>query len=307
MKRRQFLQSTSAVALTALGAAVGRATPPGARPRRDGFHMKFAPHLGMFSHHAADPLDQIAFMADQGFRAFECNGMKSFSPEEQSKIGKALEARQMEMGVFVAHSGGFDAGTPLLARGDPAKREQFLGEIRDSVEVAERVNAGFATVVPGTVDLRLPPGIQMAHVIESLKQAAAICEPSGLVLVCEPLNWIDHPGLYLRYSDQAYAIMKAVDSPSVKILFDIYHQQISEGNLIRNIERAWDEIAYFQIGDNPGRNEPTTGEINYRNVFRFLKEKGFDGILGMEHGNSKAGTEGELALIEAYRSCDPVD
>ena len=102
----------------------------------------------------------------------------------------------------------------------------------------------------------------------------------------------------------AVQICKAVDSPSCKILFDIYHQQIQEGNLIPNIDDTWDEIAYFQIGDNPGRKEPTTGEINYKNVFKFIYEKGYDGILGMEHGNSMQGIKGEKALVDAYLKVD---
>ena len=96
-----------------------------------------------------------------------------------------------------------------------------------------------------------------------------------------------------------------MNSPSCKILCDLYHQQITEGNLIPNIDRAWEEIAYFQIGDNPGRREPTTGEIHYSKVFKHIKDKGFTGIYGMEHGNSKAGVEGEQAVIDAYRSVDP--
>ncbi|MFW6275323.1 MAG: TIM barrel protein, partial [bacterium] len=103
---------------------------------------------------------------------------------------------------------------------------------------------------------------------------------------------------------QAYQICQSVKSPSCKILFDIYHQQIQEGNIIPNIDTAWEEVAYFQIGDNPGRKEPTTGEINYKNVFKHIHEKQFPGVLGMEHGNSQAGKKGELALIEAYRQVD---
>jgi hydroxypyruvate isomerase len=105
----------------------------------------------------------------------------------------------------------------------------------------------------------------------------------------------------LSRSPQAYHICKAVNSPSCKILFDVYHQQIQEGNLLPNIDACWDEIAYFQIGDNPGRNEPTTGEINYKNIFKHIHSKGYQGILGMEHGNSIDGIEGELAVIKAYK------
>jgi hydroxypyruvate isomerase len=148
-------------------------------------------------------------------------------------------------------------------------------------------------------------GYQTANVVESLRRASEILEPHGLVMVLEPLNPRNHPGLFLSKMSQAYEICRAVDSPACKILDDLYHQQVTEGNLIPNIDRSWSEIAYFQIGDNPGRNEPTTGEIHYANVFRHIHEKGYDGILGMEHGNSRAGREGERAVIEAYRSVDP--
>ena len=140
--------------------------------------------------------------------------------------------------------------------------------------------------------------------IEVLKKACAILEPHGIIMVLEPLNFRDHPGLFLSKSPQAFEICKAVDSPSCKILFDIYHQQIQEGNLIPNIEASWDEIAYFQVGDNPGRKEPTTGEINYKNVFKYIHNKSFNGVIGMEHGNSLDGKEGEVAVINAYKTSD---
>jgi hydroxypyruvate isomerase len=124
-------------------------------------------------------------------------------------------------------------------------------------------------------------------------------------MVLEPLNTLrNHPGMFLTSSPQAYLVCKAVNSPSCKILFDIYHQQITEGNLIPNIDTAWDEIAYIQVGDNPGRNEPGTGEINYRNVFKHIHGKGFTGVVGMEHGNATRGRDGERAVINAYVAAD---
>jgi hydroxypyruvate isomerase len=160
------------------------------------------------------------------------------------------------------------------------------------------------TVVPGHLDLRLDMNFQTQNVIETLKQASGILEPYNLTMVLEPLNFRDHPGLFLTESPQAYKICREVDSPSCKILFDIYHQQIQEGNLIPNIEFTWNEIAYFQIGDNPGRNEPTTGEINYKNIFKYIYEKGYKGILGMEHGNSLKGIKGEEKIINSYKEVD---
>ena len=267
------------------------------------FNLKYAPHFGMFKNTAGDNLiDQLNYIADQGFTAFEDNNLKKRSIKIQNEISKTMDKRGLEMGVFVAHT--IHWKEPNLASGDKNKRKEFLDEIKSSVEVAKRINAKWMTVVPGHRDLRLNLSYQTVNVIDSLKYACDILDPHGLVMVLEPLNFINHPGLFLTESPQAYEICKAVDSKSCKILFDIYHQQIQEGNLIPNIKDCWDEIAYFQIGDNPGRKEPTTGEINYKNIFQYIYNKGFDGILGMEHGNSQNGVDGEMAIIEAYKKVD---
>ncbi len=303
MKRRNFIKKSALSSAFALGSASVFGWTHQSKKERVPFRLKYAPHIGMFKHHAGeDVLDQLHFMADQGFQAFEDNEMKSRPVETQTAMAKVIEERGLEMGVFVAHK--IYWTEPNLASGKQAWREEFLQQIKESIEVAKRVNAKWMTVVPGHLDLRQDMGYQTAHVVETLKRASALLEPHGLAMVLEPLNFRNHPGLFLTKAAQAYDVCKSVDSPACKILFDIYHQQIQEGNLIPNIEKCWDEIAYFQIGDNPGRNEPTTGEINYLNVFKFIHQKGFRGILGMEHGNSQKGREGELAVIEAYRQAD---
>ena len=249
-----------------------------------------------------DPIDQLNFMADQGFTAFEDNGMKGRDIELQEKMAQTMIKRGLEMGVFVAHK--IYWKEPNLASGKEDWRKEFLTQITESVEVAKRVNAKWMTVVCGHLDLRQDMGYQTANVVESLKRASAICEPAGVTMVLEPLNFRNHPGLFLTKAAQAYQVCQSVGSPSCKILFDIYHQQIQEGNLIPNIEKTWDEIAYFQIGDNPGRKEPTTGEINYKNIFKYIHSRDFKGILGMEHGNFYEGMEGEQKLINAYVESD---
>lgn len=267
------------------------------------FNLKYAPHFGMFKNLAGDNLiDQLNYIADQGFTAFEDNNLKKRTVDFQEKMSKTMQKKGLDMGVFVAHT--IYWKEPNLASGDKNKREEFLNEIRGSVEVAKRINARWMTVVPGYKDLGLDLSYQTVNVIDSLKYACEILEPHGLVMVLEPLNFLNHPGLFLTESPQAYEICKSVGSSSCKILFDIYHQQIQEGNLLPNINKCWEEIAYFQIGDNPGRKEPTTGEINYKNIFKYIHNRGFDGILGMEHGNSKKGEDGEKAVIEAYRTVD---
>jgi len=305
MNRRKFIKQGAVTTAASVigGAGISNLAGSNLPPANAAFQLKYAPHLGMFRQNAGDdPIAQLEFMADQGFNAFEDNGMKDREVSVQTQMASTMAKRNLQMGVFVAHK--IYWNEPNLTNGDVEKRAEFLQAIRDSVEVAKRVNATWMTVVPGHVELRMEMGYQTANVIESLKQASAILEPHGLVMVLESLNFRDHPGQFLKKAAQAFEICKAVNSPSCKILFDIYHQQITEGNLIPNIEAAWDEIAYFQIGDNPGRKEPTTGEINYRNVFKYIHSRNWQGILGMEHGNSLQGKEGELAVIRAYREVD---
>ncbi|HET9066443.1 MAG TPA: TIM barrel protein [Gemmatimonadales bacterium] len=276
----------------------------GAHASSQAFTLDYAPHFGMFRNAAGDDLvAQLEFMHDQGFRSMEDNGMRGRSVADQERIAATMSRLGMRMGVFVLNPE--TAWTTTFAEGKDEFRESFLADTRASIEVARRVGATWMTVVLGTEAPRLEPEYQTARAVEILRAASALLEPHGLVMVLEPLNRRDHPGLFLKRIPQAYQICRAVNSPSCKILFDIYHQQITEGNLIPNFDAAWSEIAYVQVGDNPGRQEPGTGEINFANVFAHLHQKGYTGIIGMEHGNAIKGAEGERAVIAAYRGVDP--
>ncbi len=305
MQRRDFILQGGAVGagIAALATAEVGAQDAGAAKPGEKFQLKYAPHHGHFQESAGpDYLDQIKYAADQGFTAWEDNGMKGQSPEMQEKIGKLLADRGMAMGVFVAHG---DFNSKAFVQQDKGARAKVVQDVRDSVDVAKRAGAKWMTVVPDAYDPAKEWGYQTANCVDLLRQCAEVFEPHELVMVLEPLNWwTNHPGLFLHKIPQAYEICRAVDSPACKILFDVYHQQIQEGNLIPNIDMAWSEIGYFQAGDNPGRNEPGTGEINYRNVFKHIHAKGFEGVIGMEHGKSIGGKEGEAALVAAYRAAD---
>jgi hydroxypyruvate isomerase len=305
--RRAFLRN-AAVAAAGLALVRGNATATEAAPSAaqkaagSAFKLRYGPPLGMFEGHAGkDPIDQIKFMADQGFRAMFDNGLMNKPEDVQEAIARELDRHKMALGPFVAYA---DFKVKSFVTRDPEVRTMLDGVLKRAVATAKRTGARSALVVPGRYDESLEPGYQTANVIENLKWAAGICEPAGLVLVIEPLNPHDHPGLFLTHMPQAYVICKAVASPACKIVDDVYHQQITEGNIIRNIERCWDEIASFHVGDNPGRREPGTGELNYRNIFKKLHEKGYDGVICMEHGRSIPGVEGEKAVIAAYRDAD---
>ena len=303
MSRRTFLKNSIAAATLPLFGfqSIDRNRLEGVD--NSPFNLNYAPHFGMFKSHAGEDLiSQLDFMAEYGFKSFEDNEMRMRPKATQNQIAETLIKNGMTMGVFVGHKIYWDQ--PNLTSGNEDLRNEFLADIRSSIEVAKRVNAKWMTVVPGYVDLKIQEGYQTAHLIEALRRACDLLEPEGLVMVLEPLNPRDHAGQFLSKIPQAYEICRAVDSPSCKILFDIYHQQITEGNIIPNIDNSWSEIAYFQIGDNPGRKEPTTGELNYQNIFEHIHAKGYQGILGMEHGNSEAGKRGELAVMAAYRKVD---
>lgn len=301
MQRRGFLKnSTLATAAVLPGLSIfGQGNK---QQENKPFQLNYGFHDGMFAAHAGkDFIDQIKFGYEHGFRSIEDNGMMDRSPEMQAKIGETLARLGMQMGVFVITSNSWH-WKMSLATGKQEFKDLIVKDCNRAVEVAKRCNAKWMTVVPGNFDRSQPIDMQTAHVIDALRRGTEILERNGLVMVLEPLS--DNPDLFLRYSTQTYMICKAVNSPSCKILFDMYHMQRNEGNIIPNIDRTWDEIGYFQIGDNPGRNEPTTGEMNYKNIFKHIHQKGYRGVMGMEHGNAIKGKEGELALIKAYRESD---
>lgn len=266
------------------------------------FNMNYAFHDGTFSNSGGkDFIDQIKFAYDKGFLAIEDNGMMSRTPEMQQKIGDTLSKLGMQMGVFVITSNNWHWSISLTS-GKKEFVDMMEKDCREAINVAKRCGAKWLTVVPGNYDRSLSFDMQTANVITALRKASDILEPAGLTMVLEPLS--DNPDLFLRHSHQTYMICKGVRSSACKILYDIYHMQRNEGDLIKNIDKCWEEIAYIQIGDNPGRKEPGTGEINYKNLFKHIYNKGYKGIMGMEHGMAGKGVEGELALIKAYREVD---
>ncbi|WP_028967028.1 hydroxypyruvate isomerase family protein [Sphingomonas phyllosphaerae] len=296
--RRTVLAGAAAAALSS--SAQGQARVSNAAT----FSLNYAPHEGSFASRG-NRIEQIAFAADQGFRAWEDNEARSRSVAEQDAMAKALQQRGMTMGVFVASMPKWSAFRPVFGSDDGAEREAFLADVRASVEVAKRLNAKHMTVVTGFVDHKVPMEMQTGRVIDLMRRAGDILAPHGLALVMEPLNTrTDHPNVYMQSWAAGYAVARGANSPAVKVLADCYHEQIQSGNLIRSLGMIWDEIGYIQFGDNPGRKEPGTGEVNYNNIVRFLRERRYRGVIGMEHGTSQPGRAGEERLIAAYRAID---
>ena len=157
-------------------------------------------------------------------------------------------------------------------------RAAFVESFRETVAAAKAMNVPTIIATTGNERFDVSREEQFDICVGTLKELSKIAEDSGIMIVLEPLNiLVNHMGYYLVTTEEAVKMIKAVDSPNCKILFDIYHQQISEGNLINNITKNIDLIGHFHIGDNPGRREPGTGEINYAKVFEAIKKTGYDG------------------------------
>ncbi|MEI6677686.1 MAG: TIM barrel protein [Mariniphaga sp.] len=304
MKRRSFIQTSATAAMLAGFSNIAFSKNlDDVKPSNSAkFKLKYAPGLGSFSQSAGkDPVDVIKFCSDQGFTAMFDNGFPGRKIEDQERIVAELTRQNMDMGPFVLYA---DFKVESMVIKDADIREMLIKKVNEGVELFKRTGLKYALMVPGRYNERMAWDYQTANVIDMMRELSDIAEKGGLTIVLEPLNKRDHPGLFLSGIPQAYAICRAVNSPSCKIVDDMYHQQITEGNIIPNIDAAWPEIAAFHLGDNPGRKEPGTGEINFQTIFKHISEKGYNGVLCMEHGNSIAGKEGELALIEAYRKVD---
>lgn len=295
MNRRSFL-NTSALSAAALQASSGQPAPYT-------YKLRYAPHVNMGGWHQGklSPEEQLAFFAQWGFKAFEYNGLPSRTPQQMESLRKKMDDLKMSMGVMVVNRGGWKA----TAMPDKQYHATFLEDVKRALEIHKIVGNECATVCSGVAAANLTYGEQTKNCIEALKRAAEIVAGSKLVLVLEPLNIrVDHAGYFVVHMEHAAEIISGVNSPNVKIVMDLYHQQISEGNLINHLNRYWDLIGSFQTGDVPGRREPDTGEVNWQNVFKAIHKKGTEKILGMEHGLSERGEAGLIKCFNAYRKAD---
>src|SRR4030095_7404051 len=234
MQRRQFMQNAIGASASLLIPAALTAEKKIDSPVADKtFNLNYAFHDGMFKNNGGtDFIDQIKFAHERGFRAIEDNGMMSRPVDMQKKIGETLAKLGMKMGVFVITSDNWHWKTSL-ATGRQEFIDRMVKDCKEAVEVAKRCNAKWMTVVPGNYDRSLSFEYQTSNVIKALRIASDILAPNGLVMVLEPLS--DNPDLFLRHSDQTFMICKAVNSPACKILFDMYHMQRNEGDIINNI------------------------------------------------------------------------
>jgi hydroxypyruvate isomerase len=282
MNRRNFLATAAgAGAATAVAPSPSPASsappPPETGSSGDGTWLTYAVNVEM-TWTKLPFLDRLRKVKEAGFSHYE------FWPWRGKDIEGILELNR-ELGLTTVQFSaspvkGFGHG---ITNPDPARREEFEEEIRSAVPVAKKLGVKKICVVAGEEARGHSRDEQTRAVIAALKAGAKIVEPEGITIILEPLNiLVDHPRQLVVHSAHAAEVLKAVGSPNVKMLFDIYHQQISEGNLSGNIRKYRDLIGYFQLADHPGRHEPTTGEIHYPFVLKTIHDVGYRDPIGME-------------------------
>ncbi|QGQ94398.1 hypothetical protein EHS13_05485 [Paenibacillus psychroresistens] len=232
--------------------------------------------------------DKIKKVSQLGFSAFEFWGWRD------KDLGLVLEASN-ELGIQVASMcAGF---IPLV---DPSRREEFLLDLEQSLDAAKQLKCPFLIVFSGDGLDGISREVQIDSIVKGLQASIPLLENTGVTLILEPLNaLLDHKGYFLNKSSEAAYIVEQVGNDQIKFLFDVYHQQITEGNLIPNITEYFDQIGYYHVADHPGRLEPGTGEINYINVIQAIQKLGYKGYIGLEYNPS---TDPETSLLEIKKT-----
>ena len=250
--------------------------------------LNFSPNLNIFFKEVPFA-DRIAKAAALGFKQVEFWG---WWDEDLDAVEKAAKTSNVAIAAFC---------TKFISLVDASKRDEYIAALKETIQVAAKLNCRTLISQVGNELPGVPRSEQHASLVAGLAAAAPLLAEAGVTLTIEPLNLlVDHAGYYLARSNEAFEAVRKVNSPYVKVLFDIYHQQITEGNLISNIREGAQWIGHYHIADNPGRCEIGTGEINYPNVLKAIEETGYKGYIGVElfpkHGSDDAALQGVLKL-----------
>jgi hydroxypyruvate isomerase len=304
--RRRFLAASAALSAASSLVVSGRssraAAPEKTDENPDGTWLTYAVNVEM-TWGRLPFLDRLRKVRESGFSHYEFWPWRGKDIDAIVSLNRELSLVPVQFSASPVKGFGHGITNP-----DPARREEFEEEIRSAVPIAKKLGVKKICVVAGEETKGSSRDEQTQAVIAALKAGAKIVEPEGITIILEPLNiLVDHPRQLVVHSEHAAAILKAVGSPNVKMLFDIYHQQISEGNLTGNIRKYHDLIGYFQLADHPGRHEPSTGEINYPFVLQTIHDVGYRDPIGMEMSAKGDPTVAFKAMREADAMAKKLD
>jgi len=257
--------------------------------------IRFSANLTMLFADVDFP-DRFERAAEAGFKAVEY--MFPY-PWKKEDLAERLAKYGLQQVLFNLPAGNWAGGERGLAC-LPGREGEFREGVGLAIEYAKALGCPLVNCLVGATPADAPPEKVSRTITDNLRFAAAALEKEGLRLLVEPLNDRDVPGFYLYGTRNALKLIEEVGHPNLWLQYDIYHMQVMEGNLMRTIQENFNRIAHIQIADNPGRNEPGTGEINYPNIFRFLDKQGYDGWIGCEY-KPLGKTEDGLGWMKPYR------
>jgi hydroxypyruvate isomerase len=240
-------------------------------------------------------LDRFKKAAKAGFKAVEYMFPYSWETRELTDL---LSQYDLEQALFNLPAGNWENGERGVAN-IPDRCNEFRDGVYLAIEYAKALKCAQVNCLVGKEPTKTPIKAHQT-LVDNLHFAATALEREGIRLLIEPLNYLDVPGFYLYGTPKALQLITEIGHPNLWLQYDIYHMQIVEGNLMRTIQANFKRIAHIQIADNPGRNEPGTGEINYPNIFRFLDKLGYEGWIGCEY-KPLGRTEDGLAWMKPYR------
>jgi hydroxypyruvate isomerase len=218
--------------------------------------------------------ENLERVAQAGYHHVELvNEYKKWSEEDTRRI----LARMQALGISVDAMAGMTAGFA-----DPSGGDAFLAELKGLMPVAQRLQSGQIILLSGKRIEGVSPQAQHAASITTLKRAAELLRAAGIVGVIEPIDRLENPSIYLDGVNEAFEIVRAVGSPNIKVLYDLYHEQRESGNLIEKLDKNIGEVGLIHVADVPGRHEPGTGEVNYGNIYRKLAQLNYKGVIAME-------------------------
>lgn len=235
-----------------------------------------------------DFYDRFELAKQSGVDAIE---FWKWSNKDLPKIKSQLKKHGLGVSVFNLDSAD-EQLSAALSRGilNTGNKDALAGALAESVPVYKELNASALIVLIGET-LKLPYDRQIRNILECLKTAAEIAEKEQIDLVVEPLNNIDRKNYFLPRAKEVFELVRSIHSPRIKVLLDLYHEQLMAGNLIRTISENIDEIGHIHLADVPGRHEPGTGEIHFSNILKCLKELDYKRHIGFEFRSTKAADE----------------
>lgn len=257
--------------------------------------VEFAVNTGIVA--PDDPVPTgVGVAADLGVGAVEFFDLQS---ADSAAVREACAEHGVDVAAVLADEAGNIDDRDAPAAVNPYDRETVVTALEDDIEAAAAVEAESLVLTVGPDHGGFDQETQRRALERVLGAVAPTARDAGVTVVVEPLNsTVDHPGYFLRESGTAFDVVRAVDSDGVAVLFDVYHQQVTEGDVIRSLTENVDHVGHVHVADNPGRCEPGTGEINYENLFTALDDAGYDGYVGMEFFEASD----ETTIPEAVRA-----